>query len=522
MPDDGVIRVGAPVGHSCDSPRADSLESKVTKLMHRRWTLALTGWIAAAALLAAPAVAQDPATQGQWTAPFAWPHVAIHMAVLPNGKVYTWERGDSLAIPGQGFAPATLWDPAVPAVFTSVPYTSADLFCVGFSLRPDGQLFMTGGHFLDHVGIANTTFFDPATNTYTPGPTMNAGRWYPTNTVLANGDVVIVSGDMNGDETANPLPQVLQANGTLRDLTGALWAAPLYPRMFLAPDGRVFSTAPNVRSRWLKTDGTGVWRNGPFTANNIYRSYGAAVMYAPGKILMVGGGEPPTATAEVIDLNVATPAWRNVAPLQYARRHLNATLLPDGKVLVTGGTSAGGFNKAAGAVFAAELWDPATETWTTLAAAAVPRLYHSTAVLLPDGRVLSAGGGRPRATDSGDIDHLDAEIFSPPYLFKPDGSPADRPSITSWPATVNYNVKFTINVTQRDSIQTVSWIRLSAATHASNMEQRFMTLTFVKNGASKLKITPPKLGKLSPPGYYLLFAVNSSGVPSVGRIIRIQ
>ncbi len=522
MPDGGVIRVGAaPVGHRCDPP-ADSLESKVPKPMHRTWTLALAGWIAAAALLASPAAAQDPATEGQWTAPFAWPHVAIHMAVLPNGKVYTWERGDSLAIPGQGFAPATVWDPAVPDVFTSVPYTSADLFCVGFSLLADGRLFMTGGHYLDHVGIANTTFFDYATNTYTPGPTMNAGRWYPTNTTLANGEVVFVSGDMTGDDTPNPLPQVLQADGTLRDLTTALWAAPLYPRMFLAPDGRVFSTAPNVRSRWLKTSGTGVWRNGPFTVNNIYRSYGAAVMYAPGKILMVGGGDPPTATAEVIDLNQATIAWRNVAPMQYGRRHLNATLLADGKVLVTGGTGASGFNKASGAVFPAELWDPATETWTTLASAAVRRLYHSTAVLLPDGRVLSAGGGRPPATDSGDLNHLDAEIFSPPYLFKADGSPADRPEIQIWPTSASYGVKFTVNVTQRDSIQTVSWIRLSSATHASNMEQRFMTLTFVKRGANKLKITPPRNGKLSPPGYYLLFIVNSSGVPSVGRIVRIQ
>jgi hypothetical protein len=474
----------------------------------------------AASTLTVTAYAQTAGTQGKWAAVKAWPHVAIHMSLLSDGRVLTWERGDSLAVPGQGYAPATVWNPDA-GTFTNVAYTSADLFCAGHSLLPDGRLLVTGGHYLDHVGIANTTYFDPATNSWTAGPLMNAGRWYPTNTTLANGDVLITSGDMGGNNDTNPLPQVYQTDGTIRDLTGALFELPLYPRNFLALDGRVLSTIPNARSRWLDTSGTGSWKLGPRTVNDIYRSYGTAVMYAPGKIMIAGGGSPPTNTAEVIDLNVATPAWRDVSPMQYARRQHNATLLPDGKVLVTGGTSAAGFNDATGAVLPAEIWDPATEAWTTVAAMQVPRLYHSTAVLLPDGRVLSAGGGRPPSDTGGDVNHLDSEIYKPPYFFKADGTNAARPSIRSWPSNVTYGQTFYMSVTQTARIRKVSWIRLGSVTHAFNMEQRFMTLSFVRSGKG-LNVTAPSDPNISPPGYYSIFVLNDTGTPSAGQIVRIQ
>ena len=124
------------------------------------------------------AFAQTEGTMGSWTAPFPWPVVSVHLQLLPNGKVLAWEKGDSLAAPGTSFAPAKLWDPQL-LTFTDVSYTAVDLFCSGHSFLPDGRLFVTGGHFKDHVGIANTTIFDFNTNTWTPGPMMNAGRWYP-------------------------------------------------------------------------------------------------------------------------------------------------------------------------------------------------------------------------------------------------------------------------------------------------------------------------------------------------------
>ena len=171
-------------------------------------------------------------------------------------------------------------------------------------------------------------------------------------------------------------------------------------------------------SRYLDTSGSGVWTT---VGNSKFgnRDYGTSVMYDEGKVLIVGGGglsttgSPPTRTAEVIDL-VANPVWRYTTSMAFARRQHNATLLPDGKVLVTGGTRLPGFNNGAGAVLTAEIWDPATEAWTTLASMRVPRLYHSTALLLPDARVLAAGGGFPPAqtTLPPDTDHLDGETGS--------------------------------------------------------------------------------------------------------------
>jgi hypothetical protein len=238
-------------------------------------------------------------------------------------------------------------------------------------------------------------------------------------------------------------------------------------------------------------------------------------MYDAGKILLVGGdgdtsSRTPTNTAEVIDLNAATPAWHSVASMVHRRRQQNATVLPDGTVLVTGGSSASGFDVASGAVYAAELWNPGANTWTTLASAAKYRGYHSWALLLPDGRVLTAGG---QLNQTGAANGSNAEIFSPPYLFK-----GARPTITSGPTSVSYGQ--TALVGTSDTIAKVSWIRLSAVTHAFNQEQRFLPLSFTA-GTGGVNVTFPSSANLSPPGYYMLFLLNSAGVPSVAKIINI-
>ncbi len=488
--------------------------------MRCRWTLALLPLCVLSAGSGRASAQVLPTagspTLGKWTAKFAWPHVAIHLIVLPNGKVISWAREAPNAAPGQGIAPATLWDPAA-KTFTDVTYTAADLFCTGHSLLPDGRLFVAGGHIQDNIGIPNSTIFDFATNGWTAGPLMNAGRWYPTNTALPNGDVLVVSG--SNATGHNQLPQVYQiASGTWRSLTAAQLDQPLYPRMLLAPDGRVFDAGPSQTTRLLNTAGTGGWTS---VGNSLwgFRDYGTAVMYDAGKVLIAGGGDPPTKTAEVIDLTAATPTWRYTNSMQFVRRHLNSTLLPNGKVLVTGGTSSPGFNDVTGAVLAAEIWDPATETWTTVASMKVPRIYHGTAVLLPDATVLSTGSGRP-AGSGGDTDHLNAEIFLPPYMFKLDGTRAGRPKIFSAPASVSYGQQFAIDTSTPAKISKVSWIRLSSATHAFNMEQRISFLAFSKKTGG-LNVTAPSNPNLVPPGYYMLFILKDTGVPSVGKIIRI-
>ena len=198
--------------------------------------------------------------------------------------------------------------------------------------------------------------------------------------------------------------------------------------------------------------------------------------------------------------------------MSVARRQLNATLLPDGTVLVTGGTSGPGFNNPDFPVYHAELWNPTTETWTTLASPAPPtffkRLYHSAAVLLPDGRVLSTGGnGYPTP-----------EAFSPPYLFK-----GPRPTLSGVPSTpIGYGQTLPVQSPEAASIAKVTLIRITSVTHAFNENQRLSVLSFTHPpGSGTLEITAPANPNLAPPGHYLLFIVDNNGVPSVGRIVQL-
>jgi hypothetical protein len=415
--------------------------------------------------------------------------------MLPTGKVMFYAYTDG----------PYLWDPATAAISPAAP-AGFNLFCTGHSFLPDGRLFVAGGHIENNVGLPNSSVYNPFTNTWTDQPLMNAGRWYPTNTTLPNGDVLVVSGDIDRTVWNNILPQVWQlASGTWRDLTSAQLGLPLYPSMFVAPNGRVFNAGPQQTTRYLDTSGTGSWS---FVADHNYgaiRDYGPAVMYDVGKILIVGGGDPPTATAEVIDLQTATPRWRNVAPMSVPRRQHNATLLPDGSVLVSGGSSGPGWDNADAPVYGTELWNPTSETWTPLAPMTQYRGYHSTALLLPDGRVLSSGGDN----------HPNAEVFSPPYLFK-----GARPSITSVPSTWNYGQQFDIQTPDAASITAVNLIRLSAVTHTFNQDQRIVRLSFTA-GSGVVRATAPSNRNLAPPGPYMVFLLNGNGVPSVGRIMKI-
>ena len=218
--------------------------------------------------------------------------------------------------------------------------------------------------------------------------------------------------------------------------------------------------------------GTGAWSAGPGRRYGI-RPDGTAVMYDDGKVLVIGGGKRgavPTNTAEILDLMSPVPAWQYTSPMQNARRHANATLLPDGKVLVTGGSRSSENNVAAGAILPAELWDPATGAWTTMASLTNPRIYHSTAVLLPDGRVLTAGGSKPTGLSFG---LNNAQIYSPPYLFQ-----GTRPVIGAAPASVGYGTTFVVGTTDARSIAKVRLIKLSSVTHSFNMGQRIATLNF--------------------------------------------
>ncbi len=444
---------------------------------------------------AAPAFLTAESTSGgEWSAVFPWPEVAVHLSLLPTGQVLSY-----------GLKPPHVWDPGTGA-FTTVPSVPL-LFCSGHTLLSDGRLFTAGGHISNNHGLRDITIFDPGLGSWSSDVPMQRGRWYPTATTLANGEVVITAGRDEAGLNVS-LPEVW-TQGTLRVLTGASRNLPYYPRAFLAPNGELFYAGEQQKTRYLDINGSGSWTTvGPRQYGT--RDYGSAVMYDEGKILYAGGGRT-TNTAEIIDLRAATPTWQWTGSMAFARRHLNLTVLPTGEVLATGGVGGTVFNDLTQPVLAAEIWNPVTQAWTTLASSQIPRGYHATSLLLPDGRVLHTGSGE----GSNAPKQKNAELFSPPYLFQ-----GARPTIQGAPTQVGYGTIFSVQTPDAATITMVSLIRLGSVTHAFDMNQRFQRLGFLaeENG---LTIAAPSDRNVTPPGHYMLFILKDLGVPSLGQIIQV-
>jgi hypothetical protein len=448
-----------------------------------------------------PSGANQPlVTRGEWAQPFPWPVVAVHLHLLPDGRVLSWGRVGS----------PQLWDPRT-GEFAASP-TSTMVFCSGHAFLADGRLLVTGGHKDDYRGIRDAGVYDAATESWLEVQPMSRARWYPTTITLADGDMLTLAGT---DETGVhvDLPEVWSGS-QWRPLTGARQVLPFYPRVFLAPNGLVFYAGEMQQTAYLDLAGEGSWS--PVALSNYgRRDYGSAIMYRPGQVLIVGGSDPPdgapTATAEVVDLNEAMPSWSYTGSMAYARRQFNATLLADGQVLVTGGTSSPGFSDLAGSVRVAEVWNPGTGVWSELAAGQVRRVYHSTSILLPDGRLLYAGSGDgvglPR--------ELSAELFSPPYLFR-----GPRPEIASSPAAIAYGERFFVGSEDAGQVLRATLVRLGSVTHGFDQNQRLVELP-VQRTAGGLTLTAPSSGRLAPPGHYLLFLLTGAGVPSVAATVRV-
>jgi hypothetical protein len=463
----------------------------------------------------------DPVQAGQWGMVLPMPVIPIHAHLLPTGDVLIWDRHDD----DKGWdGMPRLWQPSSNS-FTMLSDPGYEIFCSGHTFLADGRLFIAGGHRHDFVGEDNAVIFDPFTNEWTALPLMEDGRWYPSATTMGNGEVAVMAGTMDGYNDVNPLPQVWETtNHDWRDLTTAPYGiypewAQIYPFNFLAPDGRVFVAGPQQMARYLDTAGTGAWEDVDASALE-YRDYGSAVMYDEGMVLMLGGNpadasaiEVPSSSVEAIDLTGTTPTWQLIEPMTIGRRHLNSILLPDGNVLVTGGTSLPGFDNRAGGVYYAEMWNPETGQWTVLDSYTRYRGYHSMGMLLADGRVVIAGGGHPH--EPGGADELNAEIFSPPYLFR-----GPRPVVTAAPAEVGYGQPFLVATPDGETIAEVNWIRLPSVTHGFDQNQRLNRLAFSQTEGGVV-VRAPADPNLAPPGHYMLFILNQDSVPSVARIVRL-
>ena len=465
-------------------------------------------------------------TIGKWSIlSYTMPINPIHVALLNNGKL--------LVVAGSGNCPAS--QPGCP---TGSPYgpannsgallldptngnitqfsVSSDMFCNGMVVLPDGRAFINGGTLAydPFLGSQKSTLFDPATNTFDDVQNMAHGRWYPTVLTLGDGRVMTFSGFLEtGTNTNTTVEFYTAASGWSQPFT-APFTPDLYPRLHLLPNGKVFYSGPSPVSQLFDPSNTTWTLNVATTNYGGARTYGTSVLlgltpannYDP-VILIMGGNSPATATTETIDMGAANPTWQSRPSMSQARVEMNAVILPSGKVLALGGSV--NDEDSSTQSLNADLYDPATNTFSSAGANSFARLYHSVALLLPDATVWVAGGNPVRGTYERHI-----EIYQPAYLFQSDGTPAARPSITNVPASASYGNQFTLQTPDAASIGSVVLVRNGTVTHSFGMDQRMVGMSFTA-GSGSLTVTAPPNGNVAPPGYYMLFILNNSGVPSV-------
>jgi hypothetical protein len=539
-----------------------------------------------------------PAAAGQWSRVQPDLHNTlntlslVHISLLPSGKLLFWGRDkgpetdpdnvDDL----DGSSSTYLWDLSKvdnPSTsqddrLTLIPNNRTNLFCSGHSFLPNGNLFAAGGSEApidsfgnkrfesDGHGSPHTNIFNYQTESWSPGPSMNLPRWYPSVVTLSNGETLIVSGNyVSGFNSSNrPIRELNKDTEILDRSQNRRWTPnaitvtlPNYPFVHLGLDGNALVVSGTNRNGLSYNPSTNSWSA---TSNlNLLDNHnqGTSVMYDKGKIMVMGGLQgmtDVTNTSELIDLNPPNPpnpswipTWAPATPMRFPRYFATSVLMPDGQVFVSGGSRCGGANNLQdpileletcrdGAIMYPEVYNPVTDSWSIMARQQIIRMYHSVALLLPDARVLVAGGGRPGAFGENGflgydkyLAHREAEIFSPPYLFNPNGTLATRPTITSVPPStsgppiVNYGQSFSVGIgnVPANQIEKVVLVRLPSVTHALNFDQRRVVLPHTLQGEQTLSVTAPANGNECPPGPYMLFVL-MNGVPSVAKIIFVD
>ena len=467
---------------------------------------------------------------GSWGPTINFPLVPVAAALLPGNRLLTWSSNSPISLGGtRGKTETSILNLTTGKVTQSlVSNTGHDMFCPGTSMLPDGKILISGGN-----NSSKTTLYNPATNAWTSGPDMKIARGYQSNVTTSTGEVFTIGGSYSGRAGTSRHGEVWSAAGGWRTLPNVLvdniltddprgpYRSDNHSWLFAAPGGRVFHAGPSRQMNWISTSGNGSITSAGLRSDSPDAMNGDAVMYDVGKILTVGGSTaydrtPATARAYTIDINNGVKVART-ADMALTRSFANGVALPDGQVFVVGGQATPLIFTDTAARMAPEIWSPATGKWTKLAPMAIPRTYHSVALLLPDSRVFVGGGG---LCSDCTTNHLDGQIFTPPYLLNPDGSARTRPKIVTAPATATAGT--TIKVTTGAPVTKFSLMRMSTVTHTVNTDQRRIpvTATAVSGNTASLKL-PADRGVLVP-GNYMLFALDVNGVPSVASTIKIS
>jgi hypothetical protein len=500
----------------------------------------------------------DPVQAGRWeVAPFGSGIVGVHAALLHTNQVLfvSFREPDN---------PAAAPEPPLAAVSTVLDLATGTLahpsyegplpelenvFCGGHAFLPDGRLIVVGG---DREGYVRATPVK-AIHEFVPGGPggghwhylgdMRKPRWYPSATTLPDGRVLILGGHSQNDkppQTANNTFEVYDRATGLTPQTGVLdilhLGAALYPFVVVLPN-KTALVHSGTTSQFLDLQTFQV-RPGTLEAaarpDRASRTYGvegtcALLPLRPGSnppyrasVMLIGGGgsggdlsSPATPSCEILDTGANPMAWRLTRPMANPRVMPDSVLLPDGTVFVCNGGNRGQSDNSASPVFDAEIFDPRTETWKTVANALVPRLYHATAILLPDGRVLTAGTDGSWNPPPYNVGERRIELYSPPYLFK-----GPRPTVTQAPNGVQYNQTFSIDTPDAQQVDEVVIVRCGSVTHSFNFNQRLVELKITARTNTAVSVQAPPDGYVSPGGIYLLFVLKD-GVPSLGRFLQI-
>ncbi|HKL63912.1 MAG TPA: kelch repeat-containing protein, partial [Woeseiaceae bacterium] len=416
--------------------------------------------------LAAPVFVQagpeDPADGGQWGPVMDWPHIAVSAANLPDGRILTWSGSERETWPTTEQTYSATWDPET-GEFVEVFHEGHNMFCAHLAMLEDGRVFVNGGR--NQTNSPWTSIFDFRDNEWLQIENMDSGgRWYPTTVALADGDILTAIGTASlqqyperwnvddGWEIKNGIDfgeMVLTPYFNSGTHGESRW----WPLLHVAPNGQIFHSGPTPRMHYIDPEGNGSFQQVGPEMTDFYHKHGTTIMYDEGKLLtaggwVAGGNIASSSQSFTIDLNGPSPVVAATNSMNFARKFHNGVMLPTGDVLVVGGNTSGRKFNDTGTIYATEIWDPDTGTWTVGASMVTPRNYHSIALLLTDGRVLAAGGGYCSGSAfCGGSSHRDGEIYSPPYLFNADNTPAIRPEITSGPARVNSGNTFAVSGT---------------------------------------------------------------------------
>jgi hypothetical protein len=419
----------------------------------------------------------NAAQAGMWSGVNNWPIVPVHAAVLLDGRMSTY--GTPTGNGAQDGRTFVFWDPkqGVGNGLITIPNAQhVDSFCGSGAMLPSGKFLAAGGASIaSGFNATGVTIIDPITSTPSDAEFTNLPpRWYSTLTSLPDGRKVLSGGGVPYFGTSSTTPEVFTQGQGWQLLTGAKSEdafGSTNSHFWFPPSGY-----PTISSQAATTfDITGI---------------------ASGNVVV-----------------------KDTAPMNFQRQWPSCMVLPNGKVLVTGGST---FADDAGSnsVLAAEIWDPASGSWTVGASQALYRGYHSESVLLPNGIAYVGGGGVP-----GPLTNFNFELYYPPYLFTSQNGAsvlAMRPTIVSLSNnTGNYGGQLQLQLAPGDDVAQVLFMTLPSVTHSFDSDMRRMTLSFqlISNG---VQVTLPSSANLAPPGYHYINVINGNGVPSTAVIIGLD